>query len=230
MENPRFRLSIQSGAAAGKAFVLDREELLLGRSEQADITLPDPEISRRHARLVRMGSGYQIEDLGSTNGTFVNGVRLSAPRMLQPGDRIQFGLHTVALYEAERPDTEATLVATPPTRQSTPPFPRSPLPAGAASPSPSPSPAPPPPPPASLGPMPSPPSGKTPSAEPTPPPVVAAPLVEPADAEGKREMNWLLFGTVLALVVLACFVGAALWYIDAHYLWCEIFPFLAGCP
>lgn len=51
----------------------------------------DGEISREHARIVRRGGYYWIEDMGSTNGTFVNGLRIFTPQLLQPGDEIQLG-------------------------------------------------------------------------------------------------------------------------------------------
>ena len=62
----------------------------IGRSEECDIALPDDSVSRVHARLDRNGEGWMLVDLGSTNGTFVNGQRVGeAP--LEPGDRIEFG-------------------------------------------------------------------------------------------------------------------------------------------
>lgn len=62
----------------------------IGR-EGCDITLSDPDVSRRHAAVEMSNGGLSIEDLGSTNGTFVNGERITAPRALRDGDEIQIG-------------------------------------------------------------------------------------------------------------------------------------------
>jgi len=70
----------------------------MGRDEKADISLPDPEVSRLHARISWFGTQYVIEDLRSTNGTYVNGVRLRAPQPLNHGDKIAVG-QTVFEFE-----------------------------------------------------------------------------------------------------------------------------------
>jgi hypothetical protein len=62
----------------------------IGR-EGCDIVLSDSEVSRRHAMVRREGDVFVIEDLGSTNGTFVNGERITAPRRLTEGDEVRFG-------------------------------------------------------------------------------------------------------------------------------------------
>lgn len=89
------------GAVANPRLVREDGSLLLipetggvlGRDAGADLSLPDETtLSRRHAELVRSGSEVTIRDLGSTNGTYVNGVKLAdAPVSLQPGDAVQFG-------------------------------------------------------------------------------------------------------------------------------------------
>ncbi len=77
--------------ADGSLFLLQDGEQTVGR-ENADLTFAgESSVSRTHARLSRTGDSVTISDAGSTNGTFVNGVRLSAPSVLQPGDSIQFG-------------------------------------------------------------------------------------------------------------------------------------------
>jgi ABC transport system ATP-binding/permease protein len=67
------------------------QEMVLGRDPQADYPLPYPMISWRHARLVRTARGIDVEDLGSKNGTFVDGVRLSGRASLKPGSEIGLG-------------------------------------------------------------------------------------------------------------------------------------------
>lgn len=63
---------------------------LIGRSRESTLRLPDADTSRRHAKIACGRDGHVIHDLGSTNGTFVNGVRVES-RALSPGDRIQIG-------------------------------------------------------------------------------------------------------------------------------------------
>ena len=62
----------------------------VGRSDDNDLVLPDPEVSRHHARLEPDGQGWRAVDLGSTNGTWVNGVRLNAT-IISVGDEVAFG-------------------------------------------------------------------------------------------------------------------------------------------
>jgi ABC-2 type transport system ATP-binding protein len=72
---------------------------VIGRDAAADVIIADPEISQRHAALLVVDGGIAVEDLGSTNGTFVNGRRANAAQRLQPGDRLTFG-HTVVEVRA----------------------------------------------------------------------------------------------------------------------------------
>ena len=66
-------------------------ELVLGRGDQAEIRLEDPFASSRHARIVRQGGVMVLEDLGSTNGTYLNEEVLGGPAPLHPGDRVRIG-------------------------------------------------------------------------------------------------------------------------------------------
>ena len=63
----------------------------MGRGDQAEIRLDDPFASSRHAKLTRQGGIVVIEDLGSTNGTYLNDSPLSGPQPLHDGDRIRIG-------------------------------------------------------------------------------------------------------------------------------------------
>lgn len=67
------------------------EGAVLGRGDQAEIRLEDPFASSRHARLVRQGGAVVLEDMGSTNGTYLNEELLSGPQPLHPGDRVRIG-------------------------------------------------------------------------------------------------------------------------------------------
>jgi FHA domain-containing protein len=88
-------MTLLSGPRSGTGFFpLDSAELTIGRGENAGITLADPGISRMHARIVREGDDFVVEDLGSTNGTEVNG-QLVKRRRLADGDRVRLGSSTL---------------------------------------------------------------------------------------------------------------------------------------
>ncbi|HEX9681913.1 MAG TPA: FHA domain-containing protein [Acidimicrobiales bacterium] len=67
------------------------EEITIGRTAGCGITLDDGYVSNMHARLFRRDSAIYVEDLGSTNGTYVNRKRVTAPTILRRGDRLQVG-------------------------------------------------------------------------------------------------------------------------------------------
>lgn len=73
------------------------ETLVVGRDAKADIVLDTPNVSRLHARLERVEEGFRVEDLGSTNGTWVNGDRIRGPTLVKPGDDLRFGPQRLAL-------------------------------------------------------------------------------------------------------------------------------------
>ena len=79
----QFQLIMRSGPTPGAAFTLEGDQITIGRDSVNEIVINDAEISRRHARLTFQGGKYVLEDLGSTNGTFVNGQRLAGPRVLR---------------------------------------------------------------------------------------------------------------------------------------------------
>jgi hypothetical protein len=82
-------LLMVEGPVPGRRFFVDQPALLLGRDEQCDVIIPDRQVSRHHARIHLEGERYVIEDMGSKNGTFVNGQELHEPYVLQDGDEIQ---------------------------------------------------------------------------------------------------------------------------------------------
>lgn len=94
------RLEVVAGNATGMSILVENE-LLMGRhAEGAGRLADDPEISRSHARVTVEDSGFcAVEDLGSTNGTFVNGLRLSGPQTLREGDTIELGATTLVVRE-----------------------------------------------------------------------------------------------------------------------------------
>ena len=76
----------------GESIALDSHPLTVGRGNNNDVALPEDEYaSGRHARFEPRRDGIWIEDIGSTNGTFVNGIRLTRERKLTPGDVVRIG-------------------------------------------------------------------------------------------------------------------------------------------
>src|SRR3712207_3776312 len=85
------KLSIVEGPNSGQELDV-AEGAVIGRDPQAaSVAIEDPEASRKHASVSASGGGLSIEDLGSTNGTFVNGERVEGTRPLTDGDRIKIG-------------------------------------------------------------------------------------------------------------------------------------------
>jgi diguanylate cyclase (GGDEF)-like protein len=93
----RAYLIVLTGAEVGQMFKLSNENMLIGRTDDADITLHDDGISRTHARIWVDDDGVQIEDLGSRNGTYCNGTRIEK-HTLGDGDKIHVGRTTVLKF------------------------------------------------------------------------------------------------------------------------------------
>jgi pSer/pThr/pTyr-binding forkhead associated (FHA) protein len=210
----QFRLIMRSGPTVGKAFPLEAQEISIGRDNTNMIAISDAEVSRRHARMELRGSAYAIQDLGSTNGTFVNGTRVSGTQVLNPGDTVAFGEGIVLAYESAG-DMNATVLSTkvppPVVQRPTPTPPPAPTyrPAPASAPAPAPAPA--------YRPAPAPVySGQVP-AGPVPMPPAAA-------ARKKKFPVWLIIVIILLVIICAC-VGFFL-AIDQLNLWCKAVPFL----
>ncbi len=85
------------GPNLGETFELTHTSEV-GRTSTTPVQLMDPEVSRRHARFVVDGEQVLVEDLGSTNGTFVNGDRVLSPRPLEDGDKVQVGTSTILKF------------------------------------------------------------------------------------------------------------------------------------
>lgn len=88
--DPRLVVERAPGHVPGMEYEVG-EGAVLGRGDQAEIRLEDPFASSRHARLTRQGAVIVLEDLGSTNGTYLNEELLDGPRPLHPGDRVRIG-------------------------------------------------------------------------------------------------------------------------------------------
>ena len=99
MQGVSYRLVVRRGPQPNQQYPLTRETLTIGRDITNDIVINDPEVSRHHSRLVRTPSGYTVEDLRSTNGTFVNRQRLSGAYQLGSGDLIGLGETVTLVFE-----------------------------------------------------------------------------------------------------------------------------------
>lgn len=97
--NSDYFLEIIEGPDLGQTFVLQEGDVFIGRHAQCDLVLHDPEVSRRHLKITSEENGWLLDDLGSTNGSFVNGQRITH-QMTAPGDRIQVGQSTLVIKKS----------------------------------------------------------------------------------------------------------------------------------
>ncbi len=101
MPTPSFALRFISGKYQGGEFPLRMErEIIVGRSSELDMVLVEDMVSRKHAKITTMGDQIVIQDLGSTNGTFVNGEKIKKVR-LKEGDRILIGTSIIKLVAVD---------------------------------------------------------------------------------------------------------------------------------
>jgi len=107
----QFQFVMRSGPTPGVTFPLEGDQLIIGRDSSNGVAINDAEISRKHSRLSFQGGKYVLEDLGSTNGTFVNGQRLAGPVVLKPGDVVSLGEQIVLMYDAINMDPGATIAS-----------------------------------------------------------------------------------------------------------------------
>ncbi len=87
----------------GRAIVLPSGSYTIGRSSACDIALDGSQASRRHARITVSDRSATIEDMGSTNGVYLNGTRITAPEQLRDGDRVVVGGEELGVSESTRP-------------------------------------------------------------------------------------------------------------------------------
>jgi len=231
-----YRITVRQGPVPGKVFDLVKDVLTIGRDMNNDVVINDAEVSRNHGRLTSQSGGYLIEDLASTNGTFVNGQRLIGPKLLNPGDVIGLG-ETIVMEYSYVADAGATVVASAPgprmsAEPPTAPPPPAPEPAPMMAPDPAPMMAPPPPAPdpapmMAPDPMPAPMmsqdsystgssmmgSSPTPAAPPPPPPMMASsipPSPAPASmAPAKPNNRNRNIGIACGCLVLLCLCVSA---------------------
>lgn len=98
-----YQLVVRKGPKPGQIFSLTTPTVIMGRDPLCDVTVNDAEVSRNHARLILTEAGYQVQDMGSTNGTFVDGKRLRGePVLLTSGQTVIMGSNVMLVYEASR--------------------------------------------------------------------------------------------------------------------------------
>ena len=113
MVSQQYQLVMRTGPTMGKAYGLGKSEIAIGRDPSNDIVINEAEVSRKHARLLFEDEVYVLEDLGSTNGTFVNGQRLMDPQELQSGDMILLGENISITFEPLQSDADGTIAVRP---------------------------------------------------------------------------------------------------------------------
>jgi pSer/pThr/pTyr-binding forkhead associated (FHA) protein len=212
-----FRLVMRTGPTVGKVFPLDKNEIFIGRDLANDISINDPEVSRRHARIFLQGNNYVLEDLGSTNGTMVGGQRLMGPYLLRPMELIVFGEQVSLMYEIAVPDTDATIAASAPRTQEPRHAQAMPVP--------------------NVRPVPQPVPQPEPSFEPAYSGHVPAEqeYYEEEIVEKKKFPVWII-ALILILLLVSCVCVVGLYLIDSNSMWCQVFGFLfniltpGACP
>ena len=101
MPTPAYALRFISGKYQGGEFPLRMDrEIIVGRSSELDMVLVEDMVSRKHAKITTTGDQIVIQDLGSTNGTFVNGEKIKKVR-LKEGDRILIGTSIIKLVAVD---------------------------------------------------------------------------------------------------------------------------------
>jgi phosphoserine phosphatase RsbU/P len=101
---PEIRVRAADGSVG--RFPISKERVSIGRARDSDILLPDLALSRRHAEIRKRSEGFFLRDLGSVNGTRLNGERIRAERRIYPGDIIKIAEHILAFCEEGDPLTE----------------------------------------------------------------------------------------------------------------------------
>ncbi len=219
----QFQLVMHSGPDTGKVYPLEASEIIIGRDTNNSIIINDPEVSRKHAKLTLQISTYTILDLGSTNGTFINGQRITASQELKPGDTVTLGENIVLMFETGF-DPNATVVSSAQMPKVVAPI-RNSIQSPAPIPSPTPTPAPAFIPASVQAPV------QVPAAPPSPSPAEvftsqppAGPVSKQAAPAKKKFPIWLIIVIILLIIICAC-VGFFL-IIDQLSLWCTILPWL----
>ncbi len=97
-ESGAFQLAMGQGPQPGQVFELPGGTISIGRDPGNQVMIDDVQVSRQHARLIPQGGLMVLEDLGSTNGTSVNGLRITSPHTLAHGDEIGLGDNVTLIF------------------------------------------------------------------------------------------------------------------------------------
>ncbi|MBN1659660.1 MAG: FHA domain-containing protein [Anaerolineae bacterium] len=111
MSHGGWRLTIQKGPNRGQSYSLHGSTVTLGRHQDNQVVINDSMVSRHHARLEWQGQGYVVHDLGSANGTWVNGRRIQGPARLSPGDTLGLSPDIVLSFGPASPGISPTRIA-----------------------------------------------------------------------------------------------------------------------
>src|SRR5215813_5114925 len=101
-----FTIIIQEKGGEQRRMVFNKPEVTIGRVQGNDIVLPKGNVSKRHARIVLKDGKFIIVDLKSTNGTYVNGRKITSPLVVKDSDKIYIGDFVVGVDEAASPETD----------------------------------------------------------------------------------------------------------------------------
>jgi pSer/pThr/pTyr-binding forkhead associated (FHA) protein len=233
-----YQLTIRTGSNPGERYLLSGNEINIGRDPANQIVINDSEVSRRHARLILQGDTYLFQDLGSTNGSFVNARRLMGPRLLRSGEVITLGQNVRLMYEIIQPDLDATLVTPISAPQAGSPGPAAPAATRVETPAAIPSYQAPKK--VQVGPVKAQPLvGAQPVAP--PPPIYGEPVQAPVEAYPSSSeapsqasgLRWILAGCGVVALFACLAVSAFFFWVDAGGVdrWCQLFGFIfPACP
>ncbi len=206
----QYQLVMHAGPTPGKTFPLEVDVITIGREAGNTIIINDAEVSRKHTQLMLQGGKYVLSDIGSTNGTFVNGQRITGQHVLVPGEVISLGEQINLLFESlVQVDPNATMLSSS-ARPAVAPRPAAPAPAPA--------------------PVPAQPVGYAGHVPAGPEPGIAT---EPP-ARGGANRTLIIVAVVILVLLCCCVVG--LFIYDYAALWCSpltswLVPMLGGsCP
>ena len=109
MGKAQYRLVVRQGPITGQVFDLNLNVVSIGRDIANDFVINDAEVSRKHAKLTLEGDRYKIEDLNSTNGTYIDGQRLIGPHLMAIGEIIMFGDNVGVVFDGEPATPDITM-------------------------------------------------------------------------------------------------------------------------
>lgn len=100
IEKDKAGIIVLKGPSIGEKFLIKKENLTIGRSEDSDILLDDITVSRHHAKIEKKENKFELNDLESLNGTYLNGEIISEPVFLKQGDKIQIGKYIFLFFSS----------------------------------------------------------------------------------------------------------------------------------